>query len=157
MISVKNHLQNENVRQFAKFVTIGLSSTLIDLALLSFIYLSIGTPWLVAKAISFTCAVSNGFFWNSRWTFKGLGSGKQHELYMKFFVVNIIGLFINIAITTLTCLVLVHKRPSETFKMPVWLFLTSFVVATCCTFIWNFAVNKFWTFKKSDSLLKTQE
>ena len=154
---VKNLSQNENVSQFLKFIIIGLSSTMIDFAIQWLFYFKFHTPLVVAKTISFTCAVSNGFFWNSRWTFKGLGSGKNHELYMKFVSVNLVGLMINMTITAITAYLLVHRLPSDTYKLPFAIWLVCFVVATGGTFFWNFTANKLWTFKKTDALLKAQE
>ncbi len=54
--------------------------------------------WMLAQSISFVCSVTNGFIWNSLWTFRGMGSGKRHEQYLKFVVVNIIGLVLTFAV-----------------------------------------------------------
>ena len=164
MISLKRLMQNESAVQFVKFISIGLSSTLIDLAIFSLFYYKLHfpffkphTPLLIAKTISFVCAVSNGFYWNSKWTFKGLGSGKLHELYLKFVSVNIVGLLINMAIIAITSFIIVHRFPSETYQLPPAVFLICFTVATGGTFFWNFTANKLWTFKKPEPLVEAKE
>src|SRR5690349_5893000 len=77
-------LQRPAVQQFIKFIIIGFSSAVIDVGTNKVLMHKFDTPWLLAGVLGFALGVTNGFFWNSRWTFRGLGSGRQHELYVKF-------------------------------------------------------------------------
>ena len=134
--------------QAVKFVLIGLSSTFIYLGVNFFLYKRMNLPLSLAAVIAFTLSVTNGFIWNSQWTFKGLGSGKKQEMYAKFFAVNIIGFLINLTIVALIALLITHKLPSDTNKLTNYVWLVSNLTATAGAFFWNFTANKFWTFKK---------
>lgn len=138
--------QRPAVRQFVKFCLIGASSTIIDIVISSILIYRLNFNATLAKSISFLFGVTNGFFWNSRWTFQGMGSGKRHEMYVKFVMVNIVGFCLNILL----------------FKSVLWAFTGRFfgqgkpdrlhfliatLVATGCVACWNFLANKLWTFK----------
>ena len=135
------------MRQFVKFVIIGFSSALIDLGITWLIYYKLDFRHLtIAKTISFVIAVTNGFIWNSLWTFRGMGSGRRHEQYAKFFMVNIVGYVLNLTITNLALLALTgrflsHEKP----PVPIWLAATC--TAIICVSVWNFGANKLWTFR----------
>src|SRR5205809_3536259 len=92
-------IQRPVVRQFIKFCIIGFTSTVIDFVIsYTLIYHALHLNSTLAKTISFLFSVTNGFIWNSRWTFRGMGSGKKHEMYVKFVLVNIVGLILNLTI-----------------------------------------------------------
>ena len=143
--------QRPAVRQFIKFCVIGLSSTIIDLVISSFLIYRFNFPgWnnnpTLSKSISFLFGVTNGFFWNSRWTFQGMGSGKRHEMYVKFVMVNIVGFCLNIflfksVLFLFTGIFIGQKKPDGLH------FLIATLVATAFVAFWNFCANKLWTFK----------
>lgn len=150
--------QREGFRQFVKFCIVGASSTIIDLAiylsLIEIIHLQqyvggLPTARLMAKSISFLFSVSNGFFWNSRWTFSsGEAVGGQRR-YGKFVLTNVIGLSINLCILSLVA----HVVPE-----PMVRFLSAYLhdpagfvgmmTAMCFVVFWNFCASKYWTFKR---------
>jgi len=138
-------MQRQGVRQFIKFCIIGFTSMLIDVGISYQLIYSLGMNATLAKTISFAVAVTNGFFWNSRWTFRGLGSGRRHEMYIKFLLVNCVGLVLNVTL----------------FKSVLFLFTGRFIgqgtpdklhfavatgTAVICVSLWNFIANKKWTF-----------
>lgn len=132
--------------QFIKFIIIGASSALIDICLSGTLVYRMHVPLNVAKTISFVIAVTNGFTWNSLWTFRGMGAGRKHEQYIKFFLVNIVGFLINLSITNLTLFALTGHFPGrEKPPLPFWLAAT--IVATVGASVWNFGANKLWTFR----------
>lgn len=146
MSSLELMVQRPGVRQFAKFIIIGFSSALIDVGVNKILMVRFNMPWLLAATIGFALGVTNGFFWNSRWTFRGLGSGRQHELYAKFVAVNIVGLLLNLCIMKLifiamTGQVFLASNPSPT----QWNIAKA--VAIVLVAIWNFSANKLWTFR----------
>ena len=141
----ESFLQREAVRQFVKFIIIGFSSMILDVGISYVLIYYAGWAWPLAKTLSFAIAVTNGFVFNSVWTFRGLGSGPRHHLYMKFVAVNIVGFLLNIGImkTVLflfTGQVIHHGQPDK----------LHFLVATGCAVVlvslWNFVANKRWTF-----------
>lgn len=134
------------MRQFIKFIIIGFSSAVIDVGVNKVLMHRFDTPWLLAGVIGFVLGVSNGFFWNSRWTFRGLGSGRQHELYAKFVAVNIVGLILNLCIMKLVFIamtgqVLLSSNPTHT----QWNIAKAIAIVICA--VWNFGANKLWTFR----------
>ena len=146
MSSLVSLIQRPGMRQFVKFVIIGFSSAAIDVAVNKILMHRFNTPWLVAGTIAFALGVTNGFIWNSRWTFRGLGSGRQHELYGKFVAVNIVGLLLNLCIMKLVFIamtgqILLQSNPSST----QWNIAKA--IAIVLVAIWNFTANKLWTFR----------
>src|SRR5437588_776639 len=92
-------LQKPGVRQFVKFCIVGASSFAIDVGIAYLLHYHLfKLPLLFANVISFCLAVTNGFFWNQRWTFRAVGQRKHHEQYVMFFGVNLIGLALNAGI-----------------------------------------------------------
>jgi putative flippase GtrA len=131
--------------QFVKFCIIGFTSTVIDFAILNLLIRRFGVHWAIASVISFTFAVTNGFIWNSLWTFRGMGSAKRHEQYIKFVAVNIVGLLLNLGIIK-TILILIngsilHSGPQNPTHVNM-----AKCVAIVFVSIWNFFANKKWTF-----------
>ena len=137
---------NPALAQFIKFCVIGLSSAIIDISISNWLTYGVGLHWVVAKVISFSFAVTNGFIWNSFWTFRGMGSGKRHEMYVKFVTVNVIGLILNVAIMKLVFMVstgkLIHQGTPDKLHWAIATITAIFLVA-----IWNFMANRKWTFK----------
>ncbi len=126
------------MKQFAKFVMVGLVNTAIDF----FIYFSLtrGTEFfnqhlLSANVIAFSVAATNSFFWNKKWTFRDQ-SKKYHTQYAKFLIVSIGGLILSQIIFVFG----VHYLKISDI-------LTKLAAVIIVTF-WNFALNKLWTFRK---------
>lgn len=153
--------------QFVKFCVVGFSSTIISLSVLYFVlnFLHIervlnnalaGYPSLqtfvaanhlylqVAGTFGFLFGVTNGFFWNSRWTFPQKDKAKRKAQYFRFFAVNISGLILNWFVTWVLIQVLAAKSPGDglTWQKDVAIFGSIVIVA-----FWNFTINKFWTFR----------
>ncbi len=150
MSSLMLLINRPGTRQFTKFVIIGSTSAVIDVGVNLFLMRQYNTPWLLAATIGFALGVTNGFIWNSRWTFRGLGSGRQHELYAKFVAVNIVGLLLNLLIMkfifiAMTGQILMPANPSPT----QWKIAKA--VAIVLVAVWNFSANKLWTFRHKPS------
>ncbi len=141
-------IQRTGVQQFLKFCVIGFSSMLIDVGIASYLTYTLGWHWILAQTLSFAVAVSNGFVWNSLWTFRGLGSGKRHEQYVKFVMVNIVGLLLNIGIMKFVFLLftgeLIHQGNPEPMHWKVAKGVAIVIVSA-----WNFLANKKWTFAET--------
>ncbi len=139
------YLANPVLRQFGKFCIIGFSSMIIDVGLWKVFMDRLGWHWIPAQTLSFAFAVTNGFLWNSIWTFRGLGSGSRHEQYLKFVAVNIVGLALNIGIMkailiALTGQVIYHGDHDKSH-----LYIAK-GIAVVCVAVWNFFANRKWTF-----------
>ena len=143
----------KNIWQFIKFAIVGVANTLVDwLVFYLLVFFVMPDGKLSAKAISFVVAVINSFILNSIWTFrrefmagisdKSLRLIRLTNYFLRFFVVSLVGFVINYF----------------TFKFAIsHLGLSSFsrfsdilglVFASGAALVWNFAINKIWTYKK---------
>lgn len=140
--------QRPGIRQFIKFCLIGFSSMIIDVGLAKYLTYQVGLHWIIAQTISFAFAVTNGFIWNSLWTFRGMGSGKRHEQYGKFVAVNIVGLGLNLFIMKSVFFFftghIIHQGNPDPAHWNI-----AKGTAVVLVSMWNFFANKHWTFKKS--------
>lgn len=128
--------------EFAKFAMVGVVNTAIDFGLyfgltryIDFFSLEKGNyMFLVANFIAFSAAATNSYFLNKYWTFKVKG-GKMPVQFSKFFLVSLIGLFLNeLFLFGLVSLVGLYDLLAKGAAIVVVLF-------------WNYLANKFWTFK----------
>ena len=111
---------NEGLKQIVKFCLIGASSTVVDLSISYALMHIFRMYWLAAFTLSFAVAVTNGYIWNSLWTFRGLGAAKRHLQYLKFVAVNVVGYALNSLIMVLVILLLAgHLHdPSDELRIP---------------------------------------
>lgn len=139
--------------QFAKFAVVGVLNTLIDwVVFYLFIYFITPDERLFAKAISFVAAVINSFILNSIWTFKdefyrGI-KNKNIKFYslanyfIRFILVSLVGFAINY----LTFRYVIYNATG-------WFSAHSNIVglfaASGAALVWNFLINKLWTYKKT--------
>lgn len=133
MISVTAARSNPNIRQFVKFVLVGIMTTAINFAIFALL-LANGVHYLPAATVAFVIATLNSYTFNRTWTFRA-GAHRMSWL-AKFMAVQLIGLSINLAV--LAGLV-------EWFGIPE---LLAQLLANCCVVVTNFVGNKFWTFQK---------
>lgn len=155
---VSTVLRRRGLRQFVKFCIVGVSSTAIDFSvffiLIELVHIqqylnSVDLGRGLAVFVAFIVAVTNGFYWNSRWTFASTDREGLHQRYLKFVFTNVIGLLLNLSIT----LTLARVAPAA-----VVLFLSPVLskdpaaffgkaVATLIVVFWNFTASKYWTFR----------
>jgi putative flippase GtrA len=133
-----------HARRFVKYCIVGASSTLIMMGVVESVVRiaandSLGVVRL-GNAAGFLLAVTNGYYWNRRWTFRQSGRGSTRQ-YARFLIVNLVGLLLNQSLVTLFYgrLRLFHGLPKP------YLFAT--FAAIVCVTIWNFTANSFWTFR----------
>jgi len=122
-------------RQFIKFCLVGASNFFIDFSVYLLFTRLFGLHYLPASVISFVVAVTWSFEWNRKWTFRYRNEGLRWQ-YIKFFIANIISLSLNLGLLSLL-IELVHI-PDLWAKA-----VSSLIVA-----VFNFSLNRFWTFKR---------
>jgi putative flippase GtrA len=137
-------IRRPGLQQFIKFCIIGATSTVIDVGIFTLLFNHNWNP-ILARCISVAFGVTNGFIWNSLWTFRGMGTGRRHEQFVKFAAVNVVGLGLNITIMqSIFYLFTGHFiRTGETDKLHTNIGLAIAIVIVSC---WNFLANKKWTF-----------
>ncbi|MCX6809711.1 MAG: glycosyltransferase family 2 protein [Candidatus Berkelbacteria bacterium] len=133
----------KSYRQFVKFAIVGAINTVVDWA----IFYPISIVWLkspgtlsaqsikqISKAISFIFAAASSYFMNRAWTFRSKDKAIAKQAG-KFFVVALGGLIINqIAFYGATAIL-------------NWRSIFGLIAATAAATLWNFFLNKVWTFK----------
>jgi putative flippase GtrA len=119
--------------QFLKFGLVGVSNTLITLAVYTLLLKVFGVWYLAASAIGFTLGAVNGFLLNRRWTFRGhVGDALTP---VRWAVVQGSGLGLNEA------LLFAFVSGARLDK------LLGQVCATAIVTVITFAVNRAWTFR----------
>src|SRR5205085_802416 len=129
LITLRN---DPHARQFAKFVIVGLMTTLINFTVYGLLLLA-GIHYLRAAVIAFAIATLNSYTFNRRWTFRA--GAHRTERLVKFTAVQLVGLTINLLL--LFWLV-------ENFALNKFL---AQVLANSLVVVTGFVGNKFWTFR----------
>jgi putative flippase GtrA len=119
--------------QFVKFGIVGISNTLLTLAVYTVLLKVFGVWYLAASAIGFAVGATNGFLLNRRWTFRDhVGDALTP---VRWGVVQTCGLGVNEALLYL----LVHDGHLDK--------LLAQVCATAVVTVTTFFVNRAWTFR----------
>jgi putative flippase GtrA len=140
--------KRRGVRQFAKFCVIGASSSVIDVGLLNVFTHLLHWHWILAQVVSFSLAVTNGFIWNSLWTFRGTNTDASRTRYAKFYITNVAGLLLNLAVMKLVMFIMTGQLINRTNPDPFVLNVAK-AVAIVIVSVWNFTASKYWTFRAS--------
>jgi putative flippase GtrA len=137
-------------RRFLKFAVVGAVGSALDFGIMNLLTHFINMRLVFAGTISFICAVINNFTGNRFWTYPESRSRPVlHQLGM-FFVVNAAGIAIRIPI-----LHFVEPPMSNAFERMAHLsHAASEVLAKNATLgfaiavvmLWNFFVNRYWTY-----------
>ena len=141
---MRRSILTEGVLQLCKFALVGCINTFIDWAVYFAIFrLCPGESILfysVAKGFSYLCGIVNSFLLNRCWTFK-TPSGEEGSRFLKFTLVNAVGLGINSA----SIYALLYLNTTH--------FLALFLTTTI-TFAFNFTLSKLWVFRKGEVAAK---
>jgi putative flippase GtrA len=134
----------KEAKRFIKFAIVGTIGFVIDTGVLSLLVfvarLDTDNERLVAKAISFTLAVISNFTWNRLWTYPESRSKALHKQLGQFFVLNVIGLLINLLVFGLVDNLLIPIAGS------VLALYGAQICAVGVAMIWNFTSNRLITF-----------
>jgi len=134
----------KEMKRFIKFAVVGGIGFIIDtgtLSLLVFLFgLNTDKRRLLAKAISFALAVASNFLWNRRWTYPESRTKPLGQQMAQFFVLNLIGLGINLGVFALADGLLMP------LVGPVLALYGAQVSAVGVAMIWNFGANRLITY-----------
>ena len=119
--------------QLIKFVTVGGSGYVVNLATFAFAYEVLDLHHIAAATAAFVVAVFNNFWWNRHWTF-GAGEGHAGFQAARFFTVSVIAFLFALAV--LEVLVRTTGLPEIVAQA------ISIIAATPL----NFIGNKMWSF-----------
>ncbi|BCM94282.1 hypothetical protein IAD21_06185 [Abditibacteriota bacterium] len=134
-----------------KFCLVGLSSTIIDKAIFYLLMTSLpALPWFISQSIAFIFGVTNGFFWNRKWTFAANDHDAMRRQYPKFVATNVVGLALNLFITK-GFLILFTGQLKHDANADKNIILIASLCAVPLVVIWNFSASRLWTFKSAPS------
>ena len=143
----------EHVR-FIKFATVGAFGAAIDFGVMNLMTHLFSMKLVYAGTISFICAVVSNFTLNRYWTYPDSRSRPiGHQLSM-FFAVNIAGVAIRIPILHFIEPPLIRVMERMNFRAPLTSeFLAknlTLALAVGIVMLWNFFVNRYWTYNDVD-------
>jgi putative flippase GtrA len=120
--------------QLGKFLLVGLSGYVVNLAVFTFSLQVLGVHHIAAATIAFGVAVMNNFWWNRHWTFAARGGHAGFQA-ARFFTVSVIAFLIQLALLEL--LITAAGLPKVLAQA------VSLILATPV----NFIGNKLWSFR----------
>ncbi len=126
--------RRHNWFQLAKFSAVGATGYVVNLAVFTVLVHGFGVHYLIAATGSFLVAVTNNYFWNRHWTFRG---DRGHVAYqgLRFLVVSGVALVANLLILH----TLVQLWDREVLPQAIAIVLVTPL---------NFVGNKVWSFRK---------
>jgi putative flippase GtrA len=145
--------QKERIR-FVRFAFVGAIGAVVDFGVMNLLTTLMHMNLVPAGTISFVCAVISNFVWNRIWTYPE--SRTRHILSQlgMFFLVNVAGVAIRIPILHYL------EPPLFTFFIEALqvtinfaeLFAknTTLALAIGIVMLWNFFVNRYWTYNDVD-------
>ena len=84
------------LKRFIKFSVVGLSGTVVNMSVYA-IAVQSGLYYMAAAVVSFLFAVTNNFYWNFHWTFKGQAAERSlRNKYFRFLGFSVINLGVNL-------------------------------------------------------------
>lgn len=120
-----------NKKQFIKYAISGTINTLITLIAYNLL-IQINVNYMISNATGYILGIISGFALDKRWVFKS--NKKNSILFIKFIIVNLTTLIFSSVIL----FILVNKLYFNN--------VVAQLIATVTTGIFNYMLNKLWTF-----------
>jgi len=146
--------------RFLKFAVVGAIGAVVDFGTLNLLNYLTGMDFIYRQAISFTLAIINNFIWNRYWTYPDSRSKSLGKQLTQFFLINAIGILVRTPIIqfSMKAIQSVLEPLLGDVVLPFSDFLTveviaenlSVVVAIFVIMMWNFFVNRHWTYNDVD-------
>ncbi len=141
--------------RFFKFALVGTLGAAIDFGVMNLLSHFTNISLVYAGTISFTCAVINNFIWNRYWTYPESRSRSLLNQLGMFFLVNTAGVAIRIPTLHYVEPPVLHffegvfhasAKTAEFYANNITL-----AAAVGIVMIWNFFVNRYWTYNDIDN------
>ena len=136
------------MKEFIKFICVGVLNTALDFAVLNALLFIFGAGenaslYVIFKSISFLAAVTNSFFFNKYWVFAKQSAPESRESVL-FFSVSMLGFLVNVGVSFVAFSVL-----TSVFEIPLYRAANfGALTATGAVFLSNYAGYKFIVFRK---------
>ncbi len=125
--------------QFIKFGIVGVSNTLISLAIY-YVLVFFNCNYIVANTIGFIISVLNAYYWNNKYVFKTKDKAKTKKDTIKQLVKVYMSYGVTFILSTVLLYVMVDCLNISEYIAPI--------INLCITVPLNFIMNKLWAFKK---------
>ena len=126
------------IKQLIKFACVGAIGTIVNLSILYILTEFFFIYYIISEIFAFIASTINNYILDKFWTFKEKLYEKLIKKYIKFIIISLCALILNI--TILFILV-------EYFL--IW-YIIAELFAICGAFTINFMGNRIWTFKKKN-------
>ena len=147
-------LRNERERtRFLKFLVVGAFGFFVDFGVFNLMRNVVGISAEVASVISFFTAVASNFTWHRFWTYPDSRSKHIAGQLTQFAVVAVLGLAIRTTIFVKITKPLVNLFGSLQLSLLTPQVLgenAALVTVVLIVMLWNFFVNRYWTYNDVD-------
>jgi len=151
MILFNNSKERE---RFLKFAVVGVIGAVIDFGVMNLLTQTVNMPLVAAGTISFICAIISNFVWNRYWTYPDSRSRPLPRQLVMFFAVNIAGVAIRIPILHFVeppfLILLEDMHLTDPISAELIAKNLTLALAVGIVMLWNFFVNRYWTYNDVD-------
>ena len=130
----------EEWMRIVRFGIVGLSGIFVNMGLLYLLTEFAGLYYLISAVIAIEVSIVNNFIWNDIWTFgaaDNLRFDRKISRFLSFQAVSMGGLLVNMGVLYFL---------ADIFGV---YYLIANLVGILIAFIWNYAINRHYTWKKS--------
>jgi putative flippase GtrA len=142
--------------RFIRFLTVGAIGAVVDFGIMNLLSKLFNMPLTFAGTISFICAIISNFLWNRFWTYPDSRSRPIARQLIMFFLVNVAGLAIRLPILQFLEPPMKKMFENVTLNLPLDPDLLgknfTLMVAVGVVLLWNFFVNRYWTYNDVDTV-----
>jgi putative flippase GtrA len=141
---------NKERARFLKFATVGAIGSVLDILIMNLLTHLLNMRLVYAGTISLICAIVSNFMLNRYWTYPDSRSRHfLHQLSM-FFLVNVVGIVFRIPILHFVEPVMANafERMAQLSHSSAQIIAKNATLAFAIgvVMIWNFFINRYWTY-----------
>ena len=139
--------------RFLKFAVVGAIGALIDFGIMNLLVNVVHAPFVLAGTISFICAVSSNFTWNRFWTYPESRSKALVGQLGQFALVNAAGYLFRLPIMQFGEPAINRMLINIPLVSRYHQFIShngTLAIAVGTVMLWNFFVNRYWTYNDID-------
>jgi putative flippase GtrA len=143
--------------RFIRFISVGAIGAVVDFGIMNLFSKLFIMPFIIAGTISFICAIISNFILNRFWTYPDSRSRSITTQLIMFFIVNVAGLAIRLPILHYL------EPPMRKISNQLVLFIPvtsdllgknlTLAVAVTVVMLWNFFINRYWTYNDVDKVV----
>jgi putative flippase GtrA len=140
--------------RFMKFMAVGAFGAAVDFGIANLLTHFFNTPLVIAGTISFICAIISNFLWNRYWTYPESRSRHLAQQLGMFFTVSVAGIAIRIPILHFVEPIMLNFFQNTRLDLRLSPELLArnltLAIAVGVVMLWNFFVNRYWTYNDVD-------